>query len=182
MLEAGMVFAIEPFASTGSGRVGEKTRREIYQQISNKPVRIPSGRAIMERIRDRRGLPFARRWIPDKKCDIALPALVRNHNLHVYPVLADQPVPCALRLRYAGPVSRLVFPVSAGSFFGSLVTPLLRPSCARLANAVSSAFVRTMAIRPPPPPPKLLAPGPPLAVIVFVPARLPATMPAPTWR
>jgi len=89
VLEAGMVFAIEPFASTGSGRVGEKTRREIYQQISNKPVRIPSGRAIMERIRDRRGLPFARRWIPDKKCDIALPALVRNHNLHVYPVLAD---------------------------------------------------------------------------------------------
>ncbi|MCX6681515.1 MAG: type II methionyl aminopeptidase [Methanoregula sp.] len=89
VLEEGMVFAIEPFASTGSGRVKEKTRKEIYQQISNKPVRIPSGRAVMECITDRRGLPFARRWLPNKKSDIALPGLVRTHNLHVYPVLAD---------------------------------------------------------------------------------------------
>lgn len=89
VLEEGMVFAIEPFASTGSGRVKEKTRKEIYQQISNKPVRIPSGRAVMECIRDRRGLPFARRWLPNKKSDIALPGLVRTHNLHIYPVLAD---------------------------------------------------------------------------------------------
>jgi methionyl aminopeptidase len=52
-------------------------------------VRIPSGRAVMECITDRRGLPFARRWLPNKKSDIALPGLVRTHNLHVYPVLAD---------------------------------------------------------------------------------------------
>jgi methionyl aminopeptidase len=89
ILEEGMVFAIEPFASTGSGRVGEKTKKEIYQQISNKPVRVPSARAILEHIRDRRGLPFARRWLPDKKSDIALPGLVRTQHLHVYPVLAD---------------------------------------------------------------------------------------------
>ncbi len=89
ILEEGMVFAIEPFATTGSGRVGEKTRKEIYQQISSKPVRIPSARLIMEHIRDRRGLPFARRWLPDKKTDIALPGLVRTQHLHVYPVLAD---------------------------------------------------------------------------------------------
>ncbi len=91
LLEEGMVFAIEPFATTGTGRVGEKVKKEIYQQISNKPVRMPAGRAIMERIRDRRGLPFARRWLPDKKMDLALPALVRSGNLHVYPVLADVP-------------------------------------------------------------------------------------------
>jgi methionyl aminopeptidase len=89
ILEEGMVFAIEPFASTGSGRVGEKTKKEIYQQISNKPVRVPSARAIMEQIGDRHGLPFARRWLPDKKADIALPGLVRTQHLHVYPVLAD---------------------------------------------------------------------------------------------
>ena len=91
MLEEGMVFAIEPFASTGSGRVSEKSRKEIYQQISTKPVRTPSGRAVMERVRDRRGLPFARRWVPDKKADIALSGLVRTGHLHVYPVLADIP-------------------------------------------------------------------------------------------
>jgi len=91
VLEEGMVFAIEPFASTGSGRVSERSRKEIYQQISTKPVRTPAGRAVMERARDRRGLPFARRWVPDKKADIALSGLVRTGHLHVYPVLADIP-------------------------------------------------------------------------------------------
>ena len=89
VLEEGMVYAIEPFATTGSGRVGEKTRKEIYQQISSKPVRTPSARLIMEHVRERRGLPFARRWLPDKKTDIALLGLVRTQHLHVYPVLAD---------------------------------------------------------------------------------------------
>jgi methionyl aminopeptidase len=91
VLKEGMVFAIEPFATTGSGRVGEKTRKEIYQQISSKPLRTPSARLIMKHVRDRRGLPFARRWLPDKKTDITLPGLVRTQHLHVYPVLADIP-------------------------------------------------------------------------------------------
>lgn len=91
ILAEGMVFAIEPFATTGSGRVSEKGRREIYQQIAVKPVRIPAGKAVMDKVRDRRGLPFARRWLKDKKADLALPVLVRNGNLHVYPVLSDVP-------------------------------------------------------------------------------------------
>ncbi len=91
ILEEGMAFAIEPFATTGSGRVMEKPRREIYSQISRMPVRIPAGRGILETIRDRRGLPFARRWLKEKRMDLALPALVRSQVLHVYPVLADIP-------------------------------------------------------------------------------------------
>jgi methionyl aminopeptidase len=91
VIEEGMVFAIEPFATTGSGRVGEKSRAEIYSQISNRPVRIPAGRTILEKIRDRRGLPFSRRWLLEKKLDLALPALVRSGTLHAYPVLADIP-------------------------------------------------------------------------------------------
>jgi len=91
MLEEDMVFAIEPFATTGSGRVGEKSRMEIYSQISNRPVRIPAGRTILDRIRERNGLPFSRRWLGEKKLDLALPALVRSGTLHVYPVLADIP-------------------------------------------------------------------------------------------
>lgn len=90
-LEEGMVFAIEPFATTGSGHVMEKTRREIYSQISPKPVRIPAARAILEKIRDRRGLPFARRWLNEKRMDLTLPSLIRSHVLHVYPVLSDIP-------------------------------------------------------------------------------------------
>ena len=90
-LEEGMVFAIEPFASTGSGHVGEKTRKEIYSQISQKPVRTPAARTIMNAIKDRHGLPFARRWLSGKKLDIALPGLVRSQVLHAYPVLSDIP-------------------------------------------------------------------------------------------
>ena len=91
ILEEGMVFAIEPFATTGSGHVSEKNRVEIFSQISEKPVRIPAARAILEKIRDRKGLPFARRWLGERKLDIALPALVRSHILHDYPLLADIP-------------------------------------------------------------------------------------------
>ena len=91
ILEEGMVFAIEPFATTGSGHVGEKTRKEIYSQVSQKPVRIPAARAIMDTVKDRHGLPFARRWLNEKKLDIALSSLVRSQVLHVYPVLSDIP-------------------------------------------------------------------------------------------
>ena len=88
-LEEGMVFAIEPFATTGSGHVSEKSRTEIYSQLAAKPVRIPSARRVLEKIHDRNGLPFARRWLGDKKLDIAIPGLVRSQVLHAYPVLAD---------------------------------------------------------------------------------------------
>jgi methionyl aminopeptidase len=91
VLEEGMIFAIEPFATTGSGHVGEKTRKEIYSQVSQKPVRIPAARAILNSIKDRHGLPFARRWLHEKKLDITLPALVKSQVLHVYPVLSDIP-------------------------------------------------------------------------------------------
>lgn len=91
IIEEGMVFAIEPFATTGNGYVGEKTRIEIYSRISQKPVRIPSARAVMEQIRDRRGLPFSRRWMHDKKMEFAVPGLARSQILHGYPVLADIP-------------------------------------------------------------------------------------------
>lgn len=91
VIEEGMVFAIEPFATTGSGHVGEKSRMEIYSQISQKPVRIPAARAILETVKDRHGLPFSRRWLKERKQDIVLPTLVRSYTLHVYPVLADIP-------------------------------------------------------------------------------------------
>jgi len=91
VLEEGMVFAIEPFATTGRGHVGEKTRKEIYSQVSQKPVRIPAARTILDTVKDRHGLPFARRWLDGKKLDIALSSLVRSQVLHVYPVLSDIP-------------------------------------------------------------------------------------------
>jgi methionine aminopeptidase, type II len=91
VLEEGMAFAIEPFASTGSGRVSEKPRTEIFQQISIKPVRLATARRIVESVRDRHGMPFSRRWLPGDKLDIPITTLLRAGILHGYPVLADIP-------------------------------------------------------------------------------------------
>ncbi|HNX17729.1 MAG TPA: type II methionyl aminopeptidase [Methanoregula sp.] len=91
VLEEGMAFAIEPFATTGSGRVGEKTRVEIYSQIAEKPVRMPAARAVMDQIKDRNGLPFSRRWLNDKKKELAVLGLVKSQIVHGYPVLSDIP-------------------------------------------------------------------------------------------
>jgi methionyl aminopeptidase len=90
-LEEGMVFAIEPFASTGSGRVTEKSRIEIFQQTSVKPVRLSSARKVLEMVRSRHGMPFARRWIQDVKLDIALASLINQELVRAYPVLSDIP-------------------------------------------------------------------------------------------
>jgi methionyl aminopeptidase len=89
VLEEGMVFAIEPFATTGSGHVAESQRVEIYQQIAVKPVRMAAGKKILAAIRDRNGLPFSRRRLPENKMDLALLSLRRAGLLHAYPVLHD---------------------------------------------------------------------------------------------
>ena len=90
-IEEGMIFAIEPFATTGSGRSGEATRAEKYQQISARPARLPSAKRVLEVARPRRGLPFSRRWVPGDKVEIGLSSLVRAGVLHPFPVLHDVP-------------------------------------------------------------------------------------------
>ncbi|MDO8842404.1 type II methionyl aminopeptidase [Methanocalculus sp.] len=89
ILREGMVIAIEPFASTGYGRVTEANRAEIFSQIAVKPVRLPAGRKILEETRERRGLPFARRWLTTDRPEIALTALIRQGIIRAYPVLQD---------------------------------------------------------------------------------------------
>ncbi|MCE5337335.1 MAG: type II methionyl aminopeptidase [Methanomicrobiaceae archaeon] len=91
VIEEGMVFAIEPFATTGSGKIGEATRVEIYQQIAARPARLPSAKRVLETARPRRGLPFARRWVPGDKVEIGLLTLVRAGILHPFPMLHDVP-------------------------------------------------------------------------------------------
>lgn len=90
-LVEGMVIAIEPFATTGSGRVTEESRVEILQQIGDRPIRMPAARKVLADITDRNGMPFARRWIADPKRDLALSALIRAGICYGYPVLRDLP-------------------------------------------------------------------------------------------
>lgn len=89
VLREGMVFAIEPFASTGSGFVSERGRTEIFQQIAVRPVRFAGARRLMESIRERRGLPFAKRWLMNEKLELSLHALLKAGVIRGYPVLHD---------------------------------------------------------------------------------------------
>jgi methionyl aminopeptidase len=89
VLREGMVFAIEPFASTGTGFVSDAPRVQIFQQILERPARLPAAKKLLDQVRDRHGLPFARRWLSGEKLEITLSGLVRSGHLHAYPVLRD---------------------------------------------------------------------------------------------
>lgn len=91
VIEEGMVFAIEPFASTGTGMVSDSTRTVIYSQTANRGVRLASAKRVLNQIRDRRSLPFSKRWLTGDKIDLALSTLKKNGVVRGYPVLHDIP-------------------------------------------------------------------------------------------
>lgn len=91
VIEEGMVFAIEPFASTGTGMVSDATRTVIYSQTANRGVRLASAKRVLNQIRDRRSLPFSKRWLAGDKIDLALSTLKKNGVVRGYPVLHDVP-------------------------------------------------------------------------------------------
>ena len=91
ILREGVVFAIEPFASTGTGFVSDGPRIQIYQQILDRPARLPVAKRVLDEVRGRHCLPFARRWLSGERLEITLSGLVRSGHLHAYPVLRDVP-------------------------------------------------------------------------------------------
>lgn len=91
VLEEGMVLAIEPFASTGTGFVHDGRREEIFSQIVRRPVRLPAARKVLSEIEGRNGMPFARRHIHVKSADLALARLLKDGIIRSYPVLSDVP-------------------------------------------------------------------------------------------
>jgi len=91
VIEEGMVFAIEPFASTGTGMVSDSPRTEIYSQVSSRQIRLPSARKLMKKVSERNGLPFSRHWYYEEKIDLALAQLLKQNIVRGYPVLHDVP-------------------------------------------------------------------------------------------
>lgn len=89
VLEEGMIIAIEPFATTGTGFVHDSSRVEIFSQLVNRPVRLPAARKILKDIEGLNGMPFARRHIKVKSADLALARLVNDGVIRAYPVLSD---------------------------------------------------------------------------------------------
>ena len=87
------LYAIEPFATNGSGKIYEGKPSGIYQLIDDKNIRSNDARIILNFISEEyKTLPFCSRWIIKKfgvKSLFALKQLEENGNLHQYPQLVE---------------------------------------------------------------------------------------------
>ncbi|UKJ88718.2 methionine aminopeptidase [Theileria orientalis] len=96
IMEEGDVFAIETFASTGTGVVVEKMDCSHYMKNPNSvfaPLRLKSAREILNTINTNFStLPFCKRWLDDltnKRGSILLKSLVESDIVIPYPPLCD---------------------------------------------------------------------------------------------
>ncbi len=92
LLEKG-IYAIEPFATTGVGKIHDGKPSGIYILINNKNVRSPIAREVLKFIEEEyQTLPFCSRWIYKKfgaRGLFALKQLEENGNLHHFPQLVE---------------------------------------------------------------------------------------------
>ena len=90
-LQAGSVVAIEPFATDGRGVVAEDGEPEVFRLPPEKPPRSGDP-AVVEAIREFRGLPFSRRdlkALPRSRVEETLRALRVEGSLAAYAPLAE---------------------------------------------------------------------------------------------
>ncbi|NTV24071.1 MAG: type II methionyl aminopeptidase [Nanoarchaeota archaeon] len=94
VLKAGMIIAIEPFASSGAGMIYESSNPTIFSQIARKPVRNIITRQVLQDIEKYKAMPFTTRWLlkkyPEFKVSFALRELIMLGILATYPPLPDQ--------------------------------------------------------------------------------------------
>ena len=87
------LYAVEPFSTTGNGKVHDGKPSGIYCLISEKSVRSPMAREVLSFVQEEyKTLPFCSRWIVAKmgnKFLLALKQLEENGNLHHYPQLVE---------------------------------------------------------------------------------------------
>jgi methionyl aminopeptidase len=87
------VYAVEPFATTGHGRVKDGKPSGIYHLESDLPVRDPFAREVLAYIKEEfHTLPFCQRWLVKKFGSRAILALKRLEDakiLHHYPQLIE---------------------------------------------------------------------------------------------
>lgn len=89
--EKGDAFAIEPFITTGAGKVKDGKKGNIYKLETDHNVRGRHERKLLGEIKEFRGLPFTSRWFSDfsGRQKMALKKLVDSGVVHSYPVLKD---------------------------------------------------------------------------------------------
>ncbi|MFT4283082.1 MAG: type II methionyl aminopeptidase [Candidatus Woesearchaeota archaeon] len=93
VLKENDVFAVEPFASSGTGVVKEAGINTLFTLIKSKPVRNPITRNVLLELKKYKGLPFTSRWLINKfgegKTNFALRELNNLGVLEKHPPLAD---------------------------------------------------------------------------------------------
>ncbi|MFB6242353.1 MAG: type II methionyl aminopeptidase [Candidatus Nanosalina sp.] len=89
--EEGDAVAIEPFITTGSGKVVNGGKGNIYKLENERSVRGRSQRQLIKKIKSFQGLPFTTRWIEGfgGRQKMALKKLVEQDIVHSYPILRD---------------------------------------------------------------------------------------------
>ncbi|MBR9679649.1 MAG: type II methionyl aminopeptidase [Candidatus Altiarchaeota archaeon] len=85
MLGEGL-FAIEPFATNGVGKVKNGKNSSIYRLLSEKPQRLPQMKSLLKEVSKFKTFPFASRWVSQTRY---LQMLVRHGVLHNYPELVE---------------------------------------------------------------------------------------------
>ena len=97
-LEAGNVYAIEPFATNGTGKVRDGVQAEIFGFDKAVPMRSIEARKMIRHIEDNyKTLPFAERWIAKELRQgefarkVALRELLKMKAIHAYPMLVEAP-------------------------------------------------------------------------------------------
>jgi len=92
LLKKGL-YAIEPFATTGNGKVHDGKDSGIYILVNNKNVRSQIAREVLRFIEEEyQTLPFCSRWIVKEfgtKALFGLKQLEENGNLHQFPQLVE---------------------------------------------------------------------------------------------
>lgn len=87
------LYAIEPFATSGSGKVNDGKPSGIYMLIDGKNVRSPIAREMLDYIYEEYNeLPFCSRWLVKKfgtKALFGLRQLEQNGNLHHFAQLVE---------------------------------------------------------------------------------------------
>ncbi|KAF5431257.1 methionyl aminopeptidase [Candidatus Methanophagaceae archaeon] len=84
------VVAMEPFATDGGGKVVESGNAEIFSLIKPKPVRMREAKKLLDEIKNYQGLPFAKRWLPRERLELALRTVETAGILRDYPMLREE--------------------------------------------------------------------------------------------
>ena len=96
LVEEGEIYAIETFASTGSGNITDLPRPLIYQLLPVRvPVRFKGTKQFLGIARkEYKEFPFAKRWIAERmsppSVEMAIKELVKNGALFGHSILAEE--------------------------------------------------------------------------------------------